>query len=123
MSRLAESRGLTNEVADSGIKITSAAFSVGDIVHHRLFDYRGVVVDVDPVFSLSDEWYEQVARSRPPKDRPWYHVLVHGADHMTYVAERHLEPAASGTPIVHPLLGEFFSALEDGRYVRGDRSN
>jgi heat shock protein HspQ len=107
----------------SGIKITSAAFSVGDVVHHRLFDYRGVIVDVDPVFSLSDDWYEQVARSRPPRDRPWYHVLVHGATHMTYVAERNVEPDALGTPVVHPLLGEFFSGMENGRYVRDDRSN
>ena len=105
------------------IEISSAAFPVGAVVHHRLFDYRGVVVDVDPVFSLSDEWYEQVARSRPPKDRPWYHVLVHGATHATYVAERHLEPDASGAPVLHPLLDHYFSGMRDGRYIREGQSN
>ena len=95
-----------------------AQFSVGQLVHHLRFGYRGVVVDVDPVFSLSDEWYEQVARSRPPKDHPWYHVLVDEGDHMTYVAERHLEADLEGRPIRHPLLGEFFERFHDGHYQR-----
>lgn len=93
-------------------------FTIGQLVHHRLFDYRGVVVDIDLEFALSDEWYDQVARSRPPKDAPWYRVLVGGALHQTYVAERNLEPDETGTPIEHPLLGAFFDAFEDGHYVR-----
>lgn len=98
-------------------------FSVGDLVHHRLFDYRGVIVDVDPSFQLTEEWYEAVARSRPPKDRPWYHVLVHGAVHSTYVAERNLEPDEHASPIQHPMLEQFFSGFRNGRYVRRDQSN
>ena len=93
-----------------------AKFHVGQLVHHRLFDYRGVVVDVDPVFQGSDGWYDQVARSRPPKDEPWYRVLVHEAEHETYVAERNLQPDVSRDPIRHPLLDVFFSGLEDGGY-------
>lgn len=93
-------------------------FTIGQLVRHKLFDYRGVVVDVDPEFSLSEEWYEQVAKSRPPKDAPWYRVLVGGAFHETYVAERNLEPDDLGAPIEHPLLAEFFDAFEDGHYVR-----
>ena len=93
-------------------------YDIGHIVHHKLFDYRGVVVDVDPVFSLSEQWYEQVAKSRPPKDAPWYRVLVGGALHATYVAERNLEEDALGSPIEHPLLGDFFDAFENGHYVR-----
>ena len=57
-------------------RITKADHHIGQLVHHRLFNYRGVVYDVDPVFMLPDEWYEQVALSRPPKDEPWYRVLV-----------------------------------------------
>jgi heat shock protein HspQ len=91
---------------------------VGEIVRHQKFDYRGVIVDVDPVFSLSEEWYEQVARSRPPKDKPWYRVLVHGGQHETYVAERHLASDESGDPIDHPALVEFFDELKDGVYCR-----
>ena len=95
----------------------SARFGVGELVHHRRFGYRGVVVDVDGTFQLTDAWYEQMARSRPPKDRPWYHVLPDGASHMTYVAERNLEPDELGTPIRHPLLGQWFEGFRGDRYV------
>ncbi len=98
-------------------------YGVGQLVHHRLFDYRGVVIDVDPVFSLSDEWYDQVAQSRPPKDAPWYRVLVGGALHETYVAERNLEPDVLGAPIEHPLLSDFFDTFENGHYVRSRALN
>lgn len=102
---------------------TSSRFSIGELVRHRLFDYRGVVVDVDHEFMLTDEWYEEVARSRPPKDKPWYHVLVHEATHNTYVAERNLEPDTSGEPISHPLVELEFSEFRDGRYVPSTKSN
>ena len=100
-----------------------AKFSPGQLIHHKLFDYRGVIVDVDATCQASDEWYEQVARSRPPRDRPWYHVLVHGATHMTYVAERNLEPDESGQPVTHPLLDQFFSVFREGRYETGEPVN
>ncbi|MCK5769128.1 heat shock protein HspQ [Algiphilus sp.] len=91
-------------------------FGIGEIVHHLRFDYRGVIVDVDPQYSGSEAWYEQVARSRPPKDAPWYHVLVDGAMHSTYVAERHLEHGDTSVQIEHPALGQFFDRFSDGRY-------
>ena len=94
-----------------------ARFSIGQVVHHRLFDYRGVVYDVDPIFMGGDEWYEQVARSRPPKDQPWYRVLVHGAEHETYVAERHLEEDTAGGEIRHPGVWQIFEEWRDGRYL------
>ena len=95
-----------------------AKFDIGSLVHHLRFGYRGAVVDVDASFQGTEEWYEQVARSRPPKDAPWYHVLVHGASHTTYVAERNLDPDPSGAPIQHPLLVQLFDALREGRYAR-----
>ena len=104
-------------------KITRAKFSVGDLIHHRLFDYRGVIVDVDRIFEATDEWYEQVAKSRPPKNKPWYHVLVHESSHSTYVAEQNLEPDDSLEPIDHPMLERFFSKLDNGRYIRNEPIN
>ena len=100
-----------------------ASFSPGQLVHHLRFDYRGVVVDVDATFCGSDEWYEQVARSRPPKDAPWYHVLVDGAQHMTYVAEQNLEIDSSGESVSHPLLRYYFGEFRESRYVRKRRLN
>jgi len=97
---------------------TQAGFAVGAVICHRRFGYRGVIVDVDAVFSGSDAWYDQVARSRPPKDQPWYHVLPDAAEHTTYVAERHLELDDSGRPVQHPLLDHYFDAFSEGRYRR-----
>ena len=94
-----------------------AKFRIGQIVEHKLFDYRGVVFEVDPVFSLTEEWYEQVARSRPPKDQPWYHVLVDNAMHSTYVAERHLTNSGDGSEIHHPALDNYFSDFSNGYYL------
>lgn len=96
---------------------TKSRFSIGQLIHHRLFEYRGVVFDVDHEFSGSDQWYDQVAKSRPPKDQPWYHVLVHGSDHTTYVAERNLEADTSVLPIDHPLVKDIFTEFDDGRYI------
>lgn len=103
--------------------ITRAQFAIGDLVHHRIFDYRGVIVDVDPDFQSSEEWYEVVAKSRPPKDKPWYHVLVHESMHSTYVAERNLELDESANPIKHPMLDHFFSRFENGRYISIDQAH
>lgn len=94
-----------------------AKFSVGQIIHHARFDYRGVVYDVDPIFAGTDAWYDEVARSRPPKDAPWYHVLVHASEGLTYVAERNLELDASGNPVEHPLLPSLFEDYRDGIYI------
>jgi len=101
----------------------TARFSVGELIHHRLFDYRGVIYDVDPQFMLSEEWYAQVALSRPAKDQPWYRVLVHDGQQETYVAEQNLEADASGRPIEHPLTGRFFGSFDAGRYVTRERAN
>ena len=99
------------------MKQLTCKFSIGELVHHTLFDYRGVVVDVDATFQGTEEWYQQVAKSRPPKNKPWYHVLVDNAEHMAYVAERHLEPDALRKPIRHPMIEYYFSAFENGRYI------
>ncbi len=96
---------------------TKAQFSVGQVVQHRLFEYRGVIIDVDPAFSGDDDWYDQVARSRPPKEAPWYHVLVHGGEHQTYVAERNLELDEAAEPVVHPDIDRYFQGFEKGVYT------
>ncbi|MFT4578773.1 MAG: heat shock protein HspQ [Nitrospinales bacterium] len=72
-------------------KSSKAKFCVGQLIHHKLFDYRGIVLSVDLEFKSTDEWYEEVAKSRPPKDEPWYHVLIHQKGYQTYVAEQNLQ--------------------------------
>ncbi len=103
--------------------ISRVKFSVGELIHHRLFGYRGVIIDVDQNFQASEEWYEAVAKSRPPKNKPWYHVLVHQSEQSTYVAEQNLEPDDSVDPIDHPMLENFFSKFDNGRYIRNQPAN
>lgn len=101
----------------------TACFSPGQLIQHKHFHYRGVVVDVDATFQLSEEWYDEVARSRPPKDQPWYHVLVHDGDQMTYVAQRNLEADVSLEPVKHPMLDQYFSSFENGHYGSDIQAN
>ncbi len=100
-----------------------ARFCVGQLVRHRLFDYRGVIVDVDPEFAGNEEWYEMMALTRPPRDKPWYHVLVHDSVHSTYVAESNIEPDLRGDPILHPELEHYFSGYQNGLYVAKKTNN
>ena len=109
-------------IADE-LGMKDATFSVGQLVWHRLFHYRGVVFDVDPIFLGSEEWDEEVAKSRPPKDEPWYHVLVHNAVHQTYVAERNLDQDDSGERIQNPEIEAVFSGFDGVRYISRARSN
>ena len=89
-------------------EVRSAKFAPGTVVRHRRFGYRGLIFDVDAEYSQSDEWYEMMADSRPRRDKPWYHVLVDGESHTTYVAEDNLEDCGLSETFDHPLLSHLF---------------
>ncbi len=93
-----------------------AEYGLGQVIHHRLFNYRGVIIDVDPFFARSNEWYTVMAKSKPAKEQPWYHVLVDDTDYMTYVAEQNLEVDPSNCPINHPELAKYFHGCKGGLY-------
>lgn len=108
---------------DKDVSTIKAKFSVGQLIHHQIFDYRGVIVDVDPRFMGSQDWYRQIAKTNPPRDRPWYHVLVDDFEHRTYVAERNLEANPTDAPIQHPDVATHFTGIKEGRYVPRRRQN
>ena len=97
-----------------------AQFAPGDLVRHRRYGYRGLVVALDVTFSGSESWY-QSNNTQPKRNRPWYHVFVHGSHQTTYAAQDSLMEEAQPAPIEHPLLGAFFSSFVGARYVRNDR--
>lgn len=101
-------------------KSNLAKFNVGQVVHHKLFDYRGVIYDVNPSFEGTDDWYDEMAKTKPPKDDPWYHILVDGSDSMTYVAEQNIEPDLMEQPIENPLTEVLFDHYIDGIYKSKD---
>ena len=93
-----------------------AKFKIGQIIHHKLFNYTGVVFDIDPVFQGLEEWYDQVARSRPPKSEPWYHILVDAVEQSTYVAEQNLNLEENPKEIQHSLINSFFTKFDGLQY-------
>ena len=99
----------------------TAKFTIGEQVRHRIYGFRGVVFDVDPEFSNSDEWYHSIpAESRPRKDQPFYHLFAESTEqspYVAYVSEQNLVPDEDDDPISHPEMFEHFDGLEDGRYV------
>lgn len=97
--------------------VHKARFAPGTVVRHRRFGYRGLIFDVDAMYSQSPEWYDVMASSHPPKDRPWYHVLVDGETHTTYVAEDNLEVCTETEEFEHPLLRQLFTAEASGDFA------
>ena len=99
--------------------VAHASFAIGDVVRHRLFDFRGVIFDVDPIFANSEEWYAAIpADIRPSKDQPFYHLLAENAEssYVAYVSQQNLVLDDSDEPIHHPAIPGLFSSREHGRY-------
>jgi heat shock protein HspQ len=96
-----------------------ARFSIGQVVRHKFFPFRGVIFDVDPVFNNSEEWWAAIPEPiRPDRDQPFYHLLADNAEehYIAYVSEQNLLPDESGDPIDHPHVGMIFDTDDDGQY-------
>ena len=94
-------------------------FAPGQLVRHRSYGYRGVVADFDMTCMAEETWY-YANRTRPPRNQPWYHVLVDGSQITTYAAQTSLVADESRDPVEHPLRDVLFTTFEDGRYERTD---
>ena len=92
-------------------------FHLGQVIHHRRYDYRGVIIALDARCEADEAWY-QSNQTQPDREQPWYHVLVDQARHTTYVAQENLEPDPSGGPVEHPMLSRFFKSFFRGCYHR-----
>lgn len=100
--------------------IRNAKFLIGQVVRHRVYAFRGVIYDVDPTFSNTEEWWESIpAEVRPRKDQPFYHLLAENAEtsYIAYVSEQNLLEDESGEPVNHPDVPEYFGELHDGYYT------
>jgi heat shock protein HspQ len=96
-----------------------ARFALGDVVRHKVYDFRGVVFDIDPVFANSEEWYEAIPLAlRPRRDQPFYHLLAEseGSSYVAYVSQQNLAEDSAGGPVEHPSVPQLFETLGTGRY-------
>ena len=100
-------------------KIRNAKYQIGQVVRHRLYPFRGVVFDIDPVFGNTEEWYEAIpAEVRPRKDQPFYHLFAENeeTEYVAYVSEQNLLPDTTGEPVRHPQVAEVFIRDGSGGY-------
>lgn len=94
-------------------------FALGDVVRHRMFDFRGVVFDIDPVFANSEEWYAAIPENiRPDREQPFYHLFAENEDgsYVAYVSQQNLIADAAAGPVEHPEVAQMFEQFADGRY-------
>jgi heat shock protein HspQ len=103
--------------------VRAAKFGIGQVVRHRIFPFRGVIFDVDPVFNNTEEWWLAIPEEiRPTKDQPYYHLFAENeeSEYIAYVSEQNLVPDNSGQPLRHPQIKEFFSTRNGDLYVARD---
>jgi len=96
-----------------------ARYAIGDVVRHRLYDFRGVIFDIDPVFANSEEWYQSIpADIRPHREQPYYHLLAENGEssYVAYVSQQNLQADGESGPVEHPSLAQLFEDFEAGRY-------
>ena len=94
-------------------------FNIGDIVKHRIYPFRGVIVDVDPEFSNTEEWYQSIpAEIRPSRQQPYYHLMAENTEtfYTAYVSQQNLVGDGENGPLEHPDLEEIFSGMDHGKY-------
>ena len=106
---------------DSPSKSRLARYKLGEVVKHRVFPFRGVIFDIDPVFNNTEEWWLSIPEdARPSKDQPFYHLFAENAEseYIAYVSEQNLLPDTSGEPVRHPQVAEVFEKDESGAYRR-----
>ena len=99
--------------------IQKAKFSIGDVVKHKHFDFRGVIYDVDFKFNNSEEWYQSIPKNvRPRKDQPFYHLLADNGNmfYNAYVSEQNLVVEQSPKQVNHPDINFYFSEFDGKRY-------
>lgn len=99
--------------------INHSKFSIGQVVKHRIFDFRGIIFDVDPGFNNSEEWYLSIPEEiRPRRDQPFYHLFAENAqvEYVAYVSEQNLLPDDSNKPLRHPKIETKFKRDEQGAY-------
>ncbi|MCB1506559.1 MAG: heat shock protein HspQ [Hyphomicrobiaceae bacterium] len=96
-----------------------AKYAVGDVVRHRIYPFRGIVFDIDPIFDNTEEWWLAIPEEiRPAKNQPFYHLLAENeeTEYIAYVSEQNLLPDETGRPVRHPRVDELFVVDDQGRY-------
>lgn len=115
-----------DDLLHNAIDLRRARFQIGQVVQHRIFDFRGVIFDVDPVFANTEEWYEAIPEDmRPSKDQPYYHLFAENdkTHYVAYVSEGNLVPDESDVPVTHPDIPHFFERTPEGYALKSGHAH
>ena len=108
-------------------KLDTPKFTIGELVKHRYYPFRGVIFDVDPEFMNSEEWYDSIPKDiRPKRNQPFYHLFAENEDgpYIAYVSQQNLVDDGENGPLEHPDLDEIFSGMKKGKYhLRNEARN
>lgn len=102
------------------MNIQKTQFTIGQVVRHRVYPFRGVIIDVDPEFNNSEEWWQAIPEDvRPRKDQPFYHLLAENEStaYEAYVSEQNLLIDDTSVPVNHPQVAEMFGEFRGDSYV------
>jgi heat shock protein HspQ len=117
--RMCEARDMTHAASASAtVEPRTAKYGIGAVVRHRVYPFRGVVFDIDPVFNNTEEWWNAIPEEiRPNRDQPFYHLFAENdeTEYVAYVSEQNLVPDTSADPLRHPQVSEVFVKTRDGR--------
>jgi heat shock protein HspQ len=111
--------GMNSERPNENFDFPAARFAIGDVVRHRLLDFRGVIFDVDPEFANTEDWYEAIPEEiRPSKEQPFYHLLAENSDssYIAYVSQQNLVADDENGEVDHPAIDGLFEGFSKGRY-------
>ncbi|MBB3947572.1 heat shock protein HspQ [Rhizobium skierniewicense] len=99
------------------MKQRDAKFTIGEVVRHRVFPFRGVVFDVDPEYANTEEWWNAIPPEiRPERDQPFYHLLAENdeSEYVAYVSEQNLVHDESDQPLRNPNISRIFDTTPSG---------
>jgi len=97
------------------------AFRVGQVVKHKKWGYRGVIMGWDEEARAPAAWLAKMHESNPEwRHQPNYAVLVDTRDRpapqITYVPQENIE-VVKHTKILHPSVEDYFEHFDGSQYL------
>ncbi|WP_253377888.1 heat shock protein HspQ [unidentified bacterial endosymbiont] len=92
----------------------ASKFGIGQQVRHTLLGYLGVVVDIDPEYSLDKPSADELAVDVALRAAPWYHVVMEADDGQpvhTYLAEAQLSSELQDEHPEQPSMDELAQTI------------
>ncbi|XP_014681547.1 PREDICTED: F-box only protein 21-like [Priapulus caudatus] len=97
-------------------------FRVGQVIKHKIWGYRGVIIGWDEDAKAPEWWVNQNHPDDKPdwRTQPNYSVIVDTRDRptpqSTYIPQENIE-VLKQTKIIHPVLDDYFENYDGTQYL------